>query len=196
MKRSVWVILVLLLAISLHACSNNFKTTPGVATPREMETYQPEPTKTPEQMADEQIPQPGAPEFQTPTTKEQEPTAENKERKMKLQVGDNVFTATLANNSSADALLKMLENGPISIDMRDYGNMEKVGMLGKELPRNDEQITTEPGDLILYQGNAFVIYYAPNSWDFTRLGKIDDVTAEDLKKALGSGDVTVTLSQN
>jgi hypothetical protein len=38
-----------------------------------------------------------------------------------------------------------------------------------------------------------VIYYAPNTWTFTRLGKINDVTQEELKMALGEGDVTVTL---
>ena len=115
---------------------------------------------------------------------------------MKLQIGDYIFTATLADNSSAKALKEMLEEGPITINMRDYANMEKVGPLGANLPRNDEQITTEPGDLILYQGNAFVIYYAPNSWNFTRIGKIDDVTQEKLKEALGNGDVKVTLSLN
>ena len=54
--------------------------------------------------------------------------------------------------------------------MRDYAHMEKVGPLGQSLPRNDEQITTAPGDLILYQGDALVLYYALNSWNFTRLG--------------------------
>jgi hypothetical protein len=77
--------------------------------------------------------------------------------------------------------------------MRDYGNMEKVGSIGTTLPRNDEQITTGPGDIILYQGNALVIYYAPNSWNFTRLGKIDNITQDELKKILGEGDVSVTL---
>jgi hypothetical protein len=47
--------------------------------------------------------------------------------------------------------------------------------------------------LILYQGNAFVIYYAPNTYSFTRLGKIDNVTRDELIAALGSGNVTVTL---
>lgn len=72
--------------------------------------------------------------------------------------------------------------------------MEKVGSLGQDLPVNDEQITTEAGDLILYQGNSFVIYYAPNTWNFTRLGKINGVSAEELQDILGEGDVTVTLS--
>lgn len=113
---------------------------------------------------------------------------------MKLQIGEYVFTANLEENSSAGALKEMLGKGPISINMRDYANMEKVGPLGMSLPRNDEQTTTEPGDLILYQGNSLVIYYAPNSWNFTRLGKIENVMQEELKKVLGKGDVTVTLS--
>lgn len=114
--------------------------------------------------------------------------------KMKLQVGKHTLTATLVENSSTEALKKMLEKGPVTIKMHDYGSMEKVGSLGTYLPRNDEQITTKPGDLILYQGNSFVIYYAPNSWNFTRIGKIDNITQKELKEALGKGDVTVTLT--
>jgi len=113
---------------------------------------------------------------------------------MYIQIGDTILTATLADNSSVDALVSALTEAPISVDMRDYGNMEKVGDLGRNFPRNDQQITTEAGDIILYQGNALVIYYAPNSWNFTRLGKIDNVTAEGLKSILGDGNVTVTLS--
>ncbi len=111
-----------------------------------------------------------------------------------LQIGETVFTATLAENSSAEALRDLLAQGPLTIEMSDYGNFEKVGSLGTSLPRNDEEITTEPGDLILYQGNSFVIYYDTNTWNFTRLGKIQDVTQEELREVLGSGDVTVTLS--
>ena len=78
--------------------------------------------------------------------------------------------------------------------MSDYARMEKVGPLGQSLPTNNEQITTQAGDLILYQGNQFVIYYAPNSWNFTRLGRIQDVSVAELRNILGSGDVSVTLS--
>lgn len=80
--------------------------------------------------------------------------------------------------------------------MSDYGDMEKVGSLGTSLPRNDRQTTTSPGDLILYLGSSFVIYYDTNSWNFTRLGKVDQVTTREEMLALlgGKGDVTVTLS--
>jgi len=113
---------------------------------------------------------------------------------MNIQIGDHVLTATLVENSSVAALKQVLSNGPITINMRDYGSMEKVGSLGMDLPQNNEQITTEAGDIILYQGNAFVIYYAPNSWNFTRLGKINNINAEELKEILGDGNVTITLS--
>ena len=61
---------------------------------------------------------------------------------------------------------------------------------------NDRQTTTSPGDLILYQGNSFVIYYDTNSWNFTRLGKVDGVSSrnEMLDLLGGKGEVTVTLS--
>ncbi len=103
------------------------------------------------------------------------------------------LTASLVDNSSTIALIELLNDGPITIEMHDYANMEKVGSIGTSLPRNDEQITTEPGDIILYQGSALVIYYAPNSWNFTRLGKIDNITQDELKTILGDGDITVTL---
>ena len=113
---------------------------------------------------------------------------------MKIQIGETALTAELADNSSVAALKDLLAKGDITIDMHDYSNFEKVGSLGASLPRNDEQITTQAGDLILYQGNSFVIYYDTNSWNFTRLGKIKDITQSELKAILGSGNVTVTLS--
>lgn len=119
---------------------------------------------------------------------------ENKSNSMNITIGDTMLTATLVDNSSVEALKEALSKAPITIEMRDYGNMEKVGPLGQDFPRNDESITTEAGDIILYQGNTLVIYYASNSWPFTRLGKIDNITQKELKGILGDGNVTVTLS--
>ncbi len=113
---------------------------------------------------------------------------------MKITACNHTFTAVLADNSSAEALKELLVEGPLTIDMSDYASMEKVGPIGMNLPTNDEQISTGAGDIILYQGNSLVIYYDTNSWSFTRIGKIEDVTQEELLEALGSGDVTVTFS--
>ena len=73
--------------------------------------------------------------------------------------------------------------------MSDYGNFEKVGRLGMSLPRNDKMITTEPGDIILYQGNQITIYYDENTWNFTHLGKIDSVSPSELRSILGAGKI-------
>lgn len=121
-------------------------------------------------------------------------TSMEKTNQMILTINGHELTATLSDNSSAKALRKLLTDEPLTITMNDYGNMEKVGDIGTELPTNDKQITTEAGDLILYLGRSFVIYYAPNSWNFTSLGKINDITAQELKSILGDGKVEVTLS--
>ena len=119
---------------------------------------------------------------------------EEVDMQININVNDHVLTATLVNNSSTAALIELLKEDDIVIDMRDYGSMEKVGMFPQNLPTNDEQISTDAGDLILYQGNAFVIYYDTNSWSFTRLGKINDVSKTELINILGSGNVRATLS--
>lgn len=76
--------------------------------------------------------------------------------------------------------------------MHDYAGFEKAGPLGTNLPTSNVQTTTHAGDIVLYQGNQIVIFYGSNSWSYTRLGKIDDLSGwED---ALGSENVIVTFS--
>ena len=96
--------------------------------------------------------------------------------------GSHKLSATLADNSSAVAFYELLKKGPLKVDMRDYGSFEKVGPLGTTLPRNDTQITTTAGDIILYQGNQITIYYDTNSWNFTRLGKVDGAAVFEILK--------------
>ncbi|MCR4962450.1 MAG: hypothetical protein K6B40_01060 [Firmicutes bacterium] len=109
-------------------------------------------------------------------------------------VNHRVLTILPADNSSAAALIELLKAGDVTIEMHDYGSFEKVGPLGAYLPQNDGPITTEPGDVILYQGNQITIYYDVNSWSFTRLGKVQGLTQAELKDILGDGNATVTFS--
>lgn len=118
------------------------------------------------------------------------------ENLMYISANGTTFTAKMADNSSANALLDLLKNGDITVNAHDYGNFEKVGDLPQSLPRNDEQITTSAGDLILYQGDQFVFYYDTNSWNFTRLGKVEGVTTSQLKEIFGNGNVDLRLSLN
>ena len=109
-------------------------------------------------------------------------------------VNGKILKILAAENSSADAFLDLLKSGDVTVEMHDYGSFEKVGPLGTTLPRNDEQITTEPGDVILYQGDQITIYYDVNNWSFSRLGKVQDLSQAEMKEILGSGNVTVTFS--
>jgi len=106
----------------------------------------------------------------------------------------HTLAATLSDNRSADAFAGLLKKGSVTVKMHDYGSFEKVGPLGTTLPRTDTQITTQAGDIILYQGNQITIYYDTNSWNFTRLGKIRGVSQKELKAVLGPGSVTAVFS--
>lgn len=119
-------------------------------------------------------------------------TEENTVEKMILQIGNDTFTSTLENNDAVDALVDMMREASVVIQMSDYSGFEKVGLLGTSLPTSNKQTTTQSGDIVLYNGTQIVLFYGSNSWSYTRLGKIDDLSGwED---ALGSGDVTVTFS--
>ncbi len=194
MKKVVIFILAALFMTIGAACS--IQTEPDEAEtqpPAQTATDEPDAKETSEENKDDE-PETSMPVQDEPSESQESETTETTEANtILLEVGEYTFTATLADNSTGEALVEKLAEGPVTINMRDYGSMEKVGGFGFNLPTNDEQISTEPGDLILYQGSAFVIYYAPNSWNFTRIGKINDVTTEELKEALGSGDVTVTI---
>ena len=111
-----------------------------------------------------------------------------------VKANGTTFTAVFADNSSAEALKELLKTGDVSIAAHDYGDFEKVGELGSNLPRNDTQITAGPGDVFLYQGDKVTIFYGSNAWSYTRLGKIESASGEELLAAFGDGDVTITLS--
>lgn len=117
---------------------------------------------------------------------------ETMDRKMIVEVGGKHFTATLEDNKAADTLAEMMQEDPVTVQMSDYGGFEKVGDLGTELPTSNRQTTTRAGDIVLYQGNQIVIFYGSNSWSYTRLGRIDDLTGWET--ALGDGDATVTFA--
>ena len=78
--------------------------------------------------------------------------------------------------------------------MSMYGGFEQVGPVGTSLPRNDEQTITASGDIVLYSGSQIVIFYGSNSWAYTRLGRITDQTAQEMRDLLGNGDVTISLT--
>ena len=113
---------------------------------------------------------------------------------LNIDVNHITIQVELIPSSSTEALEELLRKGPLTLSMKDYAHMEKFGDLGACLPRNDQHITTKAGDVILSEGNLLVIYYAPNTWNFTRLGRVTNMTENELKNVLGKGNTTETLT--
>lgn len=86
----------------------------------------------------------------------------------------------------------MMKQGPVTISMDDYSGFEKVGPLGRILTSENSQTTTFPGDIVLYNGNQIVMSYGSNSWSYTRIGSIDDLSGWE--NALGSGSITAIFT--
>lgn len=113
-----------------------------------------------------------------------------KEKTMRLKIGETEVPVSWEDNPSVAALGELL---PLTIPMSMYGGFEQVGSLGQSITRNDTQITTNYGDIVLYAGNQLVIFYGSNSWAYTKLGHVD-LSQEELTELLGRGDVSVTLT--
>ncbi|MBE5806880.1 MAG: hypothetical protein E7317_00870 [Clostridiales bacterium] len=119
--------------------------------------------------------------------------AEKEEGTMWMKIGDTQVSVTWEDNASVDALRQLAGDAPLEIQMSMYGGFEQVGAIGSSLPRDDVQVTTSPGDIVLYSGDQLVVFYGHNAWAYTRLGHVDDSTPEDMAALLGNGDVTITI---
>ena len=112
---------------------------------------------------------------------------------MKMKIGDTAVSVDWEENDAVDALAELTAGKWYDIDMSMYGGFEQVGAIGAELPANDSQTTTAPGDIVLYSGNQIVVFYGSNSWAYTGLGHITDKSVDELTELLGNGDVTISL---
>ena len=108
---------------------------------------------------------------------------------MILKINGEEYPVEWEDNESVEALKAMC---PLTVDMSMYGGFEQVGSLGKSLPKNDQQITTDYGDIVLYSGDQIVVFYGSNSWSYTRLGHIQ-ADKEVMEETLGNGDVTIEI---
>ena len=108
---------------------------------------------------------------------------------IRLSIDGTQVPVTWEENASVDELKTLL---PLTVKMSMYGGFEQVGPVGRSIVSNDEQITTEAGDIVLYAGDRIVIFYGSNSWAYTKLGHIDQAQ-EEMEKLLGQEDVEIQL---
>ena len=117
--------------------------------------------------------------------------------KMYITIGGRTETVTLVNNSATQALVAKLQEAPVTVTLND-NNFEIWGALGFSLPTSNEQVNTQPGDVVLYSGSNICIFYGTNPYSYTRLGKIDGLSESELRTFLkaGANSISVTLSLN
>ena len=131
------------------------------------------------------------------SSKENEITAQDTlDYKMNITIDGQTKSVTLVDNAATKALIEKLQQGPVTVNLNSSGGFEIWGALGFSLPTSNQQITAQPGDVILYNGSNICIFYGSNSWSYTRLGKIDDLTGNELSTFLkaGQSNISVTLS--
>lgn len=116
--------------------------------------------------------------------------------KMNITIDGQTKSVTLTDNDATKALVEKLQQGPVTVTLNSSGGFEIWGALGFSLPTSNQQITAQPGDVILYNGSNICIFYGSNSWSYTRLGKIDGLTGNELSTFLkaGQSNISVTLS--
>ena len=121
---------------------------------------------------------------------------ENETTKMYITIDGQTRGVTLADTQAAQELASKLQDGPITVTLNDNGGFEIWGSLGFLLTSSNQQMTAQPGDVILYSGSNICIFYGSNSWSYTRLGKIDGLSANELRTFLkgGQSNIAVTLS--
>ena len=133
-------------------------------------------------LACEKLPDPDVPD---PPQEEQKEGQVNKmPETIKITVSGKTLPVKIEDNEATKALVVALREASITYEAHDYGGFEKVGPLGLTLPANNSQITTQPGDVILYSGNQIVLFYGSTTWSYTRLGKIQYESLDELKSFL------------
>ena len=105
MKKLRWILLTLGLFLPLTACGTG---TPDVTAAPSQTTAMP------------------AAAAQTETQSAAQSTASQGDR-LYLTVGETTFVAEFADNSSVEALKDLLRDAPLTLQLHDYGNFEKVG---------------------------------------------------------------------
>ena len=152
------------------------------ASSEETEAVSAEPEETP------------APTEEPVETETPEPTEERASSGLSLRIDETDVVVEWEDNEAVKALREAALAEPVEIDMHLYGGCEQVGSLGFDLPAEDEERTTDPGDIVLYQGNQLVVFYTSNTWMYTSLGRIVDKSDVELMLLLGGSDAHITIT--
>ena len=180
MKKRVLLSLFLSMGFLLTACAGQVSGSNTTAKPpktaQEPENPQQEPEKTAEgEETPEQPKLPAEPET------------------LVLSINGTVLDVQWEENETVAELISYVQNENIIVNTTIYGGFEQVGSLPRSFSGNDVQMTTGPGDIVLYSGNQIVLFFGSNSWSYTKLGQIRGISAEELSALLGADSAVVEI---
>ena len=118
----------------------------------------------------------------------------NENTNLTLSVDGTKLRVKWENNASVSALKELAADGNLTIKAHQYGGFEQVGSLPQRIESNDVHMTAEPGDIMLYSSNSVVVYYGTNTWSYTKLGHIENLSEAELQELLSGETVTLTFS--
>lgn len=204
MKRSCFVILLITIVFSLSACVGNTegshteetRTTPEASTSSNASIRtENNGVKNPQNNPEASIPTPQTSKQVGGRTNEIDQYDNSTESlamsKIRIQIGEQTFYATLYNNPSTNGLIKLL---PLTLNMQELNGNEKYFYFSEDLPSDSARVDEiQTGDLMLYGSDCLVLFYNSfsTSYRYTRLGRIEDITG--LVEALGTGSVSVKI---
>ncbi len=107
------------------------------------------------------------------------------ESELQLTVNGVSCEVIWENNETVAEIFSYAQGNLITVNTTAYGGFEQVGSLPQSFSRNDTQMTTQPGDIVLYSGNQLVVFFGSNSWSYTKLGHIN-LSADKLNELLSA----------
>ena len=179
MKRHIPLVLLLAVVLCLSGCAGRY----GLPT-------------EPPTSATKDTPQAAESEKSTKMTTEETtmPEIDTTEPMLLLTIDGTAVDVQWENNAAVVELYVLAQNA-ITVNTSAYGGFEQVGSLPQSFSRSDAQMTTQPGDIVLYSGNQLVIFFGSNSWSYTRLGHIEGFSTDELT-ALLDKDISVIEIKN
>ena len=180
MKRHIPLVLLLTVALFLSGCAGR----PDLPT-------------VPPTSATEDMPQAAESEKSTKMTTEETtmPEIDTTEPMLLLTIDGTAVDVRWENNAAVAELYALAQNA-ITVNTSAYGGFEQMGSLPQSFSRSDAQMTTQPGDIVLYSGNQLVVFFGSNSWSYTKLGHISGLSGDDLAALLDKEQTVMELQIN
>ena len=179
MKRHIPLVLLLAVVLCLSGCADRA-----------------DPPTEPLTFATEDRNQAEESEKSTKITTEETTMPENDTTKpmLLLTIDGTAVDVQWENNAAVTGLYALAQNS-ITVNTSAYGGFEQVGSLPQSFSRSDVQMTTQPGDIVLYSGNQLVVFFGSNSWSYTKLGHINGLSAHELTVLLDKEQTVIEFRQ-